>query len=66
MRNAYQILVEKVEGTRLLGRSRSRWGQNIKIDVSEIRSEALDWIQLINDRNQWRALLNTVMNLWIP
>jgi hypothetical protein len=55
-RNAYKILVRKPEGKRPLGRPRRRWVDNIKIDLREI-----GW-----DRDQWRALVNTVMNLRVP
>jgi hypothetical protein len=62
-RNAYRILVGKPEGKRSLGRPRSRWVDNIKIDLREI---GLDWIELAQDRDQWRALVNRVMNLRVP
>jgi hypothetical protein len=65
-RNAYRILVEKLEGKRPLGRPRSRWVDNIKIDVREIEWDCMDWIDLAQDRDQWRALVNTVMNLRVP
>jgi hypothetical protein len=66
MRNAYRILVGKPEGKRLLGRPRHRWVNNIKIDLREIRSDGMDWIDLAQDRDQWRALVNTVMNIRVP
>jgi hypothetical protein len=49
-----------------LGRLRRRWVNNIKIDLREIGWDGVDWIALAHDRNQWRALVNTVMNLRIP
>jgi hypothetical protein len=49
-----------------LGRPRCRWVANIKIDLREIGWDRIDWIDLIQDRGQWRALVNTVMNLWGP
>jgi hypothetical protein len=60
------ILVGKPEGKRPLGRQRSRWVNNIKIDLREIGWDAMHWIDLAEDRVQWRALVNTVMNLWVP
>jgi hypothetical protein len=65
-RNAYRILVGKPEGKRPLGRPRRRWVDNIKIDLRETECDGMDWIDLIQDRDQWRALVNTVMNLRVP
>jgi hypothetical protein len=65
-RNAYRILVGKLEGKRPLGRPRRRWLDNIKIDVRAIGWSDVDWIDLAQDRDQWRALMNTVMNLRVP
>jgi hypothetical protein len=65
-RNAYTILVEKPEGNRQLGRPSHRWGDNIKIDLREIVWGSTDWIDLAQDRGQWRAVVNVVMNLWVP
>jgi hypothetical protein len=65
-RNAYRILVGKPEGKRPLGRPRRRWEDNIRMDVGEIRWGGMDWIDLAQDRDQWRALVNAVMNLWVP
>jgi hypothetical protein len=65
-RNAYRILVGKPEGKRVLGRPRRRWVDNIKMDLGEIRWDGMDWIKLAQDRDQWRALVNTVMNLRVP
>jgi hypothetical protein len=62
-RNAYRILMVKPEGKRQLGRPRRRWEDDIKIDVREIGWGGMDWIDLVQDRDQWRALVNTVMNL---
>jgi hypothetical protein len=64
--NAYRILVGKTEGTRPLGRPRHNWVDNIKMDHREIGWSSMDWIDLAQDRDQWRALVNTVMNLRIP
>jgi hypothetical protein len=65
-RNAYRILVGKPEGKRPLGRPRLRWVDNIKMDLGETEWDGRDWIELAQDRDQWRALVNTVMNLWGP
>jgi hypothetical protein len=65
-RNAYRILVGKPDRKRPLGRPRRRWVHNIKMDLREIVWGGVDWIELAQDRNQWRALVNTVMNLRIP
>jgi transcription termination factor 2 len=65
-RNAYRILVGKLEGKRPLGRPRRRWVGNVKMDLREIGWDGMDWIKLAQDRDQWRALVNTVMNLWVP
>jgi hypothetical protein len=58
--------VGKPEGKRPLGRPRHRWADNIKIDLREIVWDGMDWIDLAQDRDQWRALVNTVMNLRVP
>jgi hypothetical protein len=65
-RNAYRILVGKPEGKRPLGRPRCRWVDNIKMDLREIGWDGMDWIDLAQDRDQWRVLVNTVMNLRVP
>jgi hypothetical protein len=62
-RNGYRILVGKPEGKRPLGIPSCRWVDNIKMDLREIGRGGLDWIDLVQDRDQWRALVNTVMNL---
>jgi hypothetical protein len=64
--NAYRILVGKSEGRRPLGRPRRRWVDNIKIDLREIGWDDMEWIDLAQDRGQWRALENTVMNFRVP
>jgi hypothetical protein len=63
-RNAYRILVGNTERKRPLGRPRRRWVKNIKIDLKSW--DCMDWIDLAQDRDQWRALVNTVMNLRVP
>jgi hypothetical protein len=64
--NAYRILVGKPEGNRPLGRPRRRWVDNIKIDLRNIGWDGVDWFDLAQDRDQWKALVNTVMNLRDP
>jgi hypothetical protein len=64
-RNAYRLLVGKLEGTRPLGGPRRRWVDNIKIDLRDIGWGGVDWIGLTRDRNRRRALVNSVMNLWV-
>jgi hypothetical protein len=65
-KNAYRILVAKPEGKRPQGRPRRRWVDNIKMYVTEIGWGGMDWIDLAQDRDHCRSLVNTVMNLWIP
>jgi hypothetical protein len=65
-RNSYKILVGKPEEKRPFGRPRRRWDDNIGRDLRERGWEGEDWIYLAQDRDQWRALVNTVMNLWVP
>jgi hypothetical protein len=65
-RNAYTILVGMPEGKRPLGRIRGRWVDNVKMDLREIGWDGMDWVDLDQDRDQWRALVNTVMNLLVP
>jgi hypothetical protein len=60
---AYMVLVVKPEGKRPLGRPRRRWVDNIKIDLRKVGCDKMDCIYLAEDRDQWRALVNTVMNL---
>jgi hypothetical protein len=62
-RKAYRILVGKPEGKRPLGRPRRRWEDSIKMDLREIEWGGMDWIDLAQDRDQWRAFVNTVMNV---
>jgi hypothetical protein len=65
-RNAYRILIENPEGKRLLGRPRRRWVDNIQMDLRDIGWGGMDCVYLAQDRNQWRALVNTIMNLRVP
>jgi hypothetical protein len=62
-RGVYRVLVGRPEGKRPLERPRSRWEDNIKMDLREIVIDGTTWIQLAQDRVQWRAFENTVMNL---
>jgi hypothetical protein len=64
--NAYRILVGRPEGKRPLGRPRYRWEDNSKMYLRDIGWDGMNWINLAQDRDQWRALVNTVMNLWVP
>jgi hypothetical protein len=70
VRGAYSILVGKPEGRKSLGRPRRRWEDNIKMDLREILREIrfgdVDWLHLAQDRDRWRAVVNTVMNLRFP
>jgi hypothetical protein len=58
--------VGKPEGKRLLGRPKRRWVDNIIMDLGEVGWGGVDWIDLAKDRNRWRALVNSVLNLWVP
>jgi hypothetical protein len=62
-RDAYRVLVGRPEGKRPLGRPRRRWEDSIKMDLREIGIDGANWIRLAQDRVQWRAFVNTVMNL---
>jgi hypothetical protein len=65
-RNAYRLLVEKPEGKTPLGRPRHRLVDNIRMDLGEVGWSDVDWIGLAQDRNRWRALVDSVLNLWVP
>ena len=60
------MLVGKPEGKRPLGRSRHRWEDNIKMDLQEVGCGCMDWIELPQDRNRWRALVNALLNFRVP
>ena len=65
-RGVYKVLVGKPEGKRPLGRPRSRWEDNIKMDLQEVGCGGVDWIELAQDRDRWWTLVNAVMNLRVP
>jgi hypothetical protein len=65
-RGVYRVLAGRPEGKRPLGRPRRRWEDNMKLDLREIGIDGANWIQLAQDRVQWRAFVNTVMNLCVP
>ena len=66
VRGAYRVLVGKPEGKRLLGRPMRRWEDNIKMDHRKLGWGAMDWIDLAEDRDRWRTLVNAAINLWVP
>jgi hypothetical protein len=63
-RGVYTVLVRKPDGNSLLGRPRRRW--DIKMDLQEVGCAGMDWIELAQDRERWRALLNALMDLQVP
>ena len=65
-RDVHRVLVWKPEGRRPLGRSRSRWEDNIRMDLREVGCVCVDWMELAQDRDRWRALVSAVMNLRFP
>jgi hypothetical protein len=65
-RGVYRVLIGRPEGKRPLGSPRRRWEDNIKMDLTEIGIGRANWIRLARDRVQWRASVNTVMNLQVP
>jgi transposase len=65
-RNAYRILVRNPERKRPLGRPRCRWVDNIKMYLREVGWDGMDWIDLAQDRDRWRAVVNAVMNFRVP
>jgi hypothetical protein len=65
-RGLYRILVGKHDRKRPLGKYRRRWKDNIRMDLQEVECGGLNWIELAQDRDRWRALVNVVMNLRVP
>ena len=65
-RGVHSVLVGKPERKRPLGRPRPRWENNIKMDLQEVGCWVMDWIELAQDRDRWRALVNALMNLRVP
>jgi len=65
-RGVYRVLVGKPEGKRPRGRPVNRWEDNIKMDLQSVGCWSIDWIELSQDRDRWRALVNAVMNLRVP
>ena len=65
-RGVYRVLVGTPEGKRPLGRPRHIWEDNIKMDLQELGCGGMDWIELAQDRDTWRAVVNAVMNLRFP
>ena len=65
-RGVHRVLVGKPEGKRPLGRPRRRWKDNIEMDLREVGGGCEDWMELAQDRDRWRALVGTVMNLRVP
>jgi CRISPR/Cas system-associated protein Cas7 (RAMP superfamily) len=65
-KDAIKVKVGKPEGKEPIGRPRHRWEVNIKMDLQEVGCVGMDWIDLAQDRDRWRALINAVMNLRVP
>ena len=65
-RGLYRVLAGRPEGKNPLGRPRRRWEDNIKLDLQEVGWGIMDWIDLAQDRDRWRAFVNAVMNLRVP
>jgi len=65
-RDVYRVLVGKPEGKIPLGRPRRRWEDNIKMDLQEVGCGGMNWIELVQDRDRWRAVVNVVMNVRVP
>jgi len=65
-RSVYKVLVGKPDGKRPLGKPRHRWEDNIKMDLQEVGYGGMDWIDVAQDRDRWRAFVNAVMSIRIP
>jgi hypothetical protein len=66
LRDIYMVLVGKPEGKRPLGRPRRRWEDNIKLNLQEVGLRGIDLIDMAQERDRWRAVVNTVVNLRVP
>jgi hypothetical protein len=65
-RSVHTILLGKPEGERTLEGPRRTWDDNITMDLKKVGIEVMNWIELVQDRDNWQALVNAVMNLWVP
>jgi hypothetical protein len=65
-RSTYRVLVGKPEGKRPFGIPRRRWDDNIKMNLQEVGWECMDWVDLAQDRDRWRAFVTAAMKLWVP
>jgi len=65
-RGVYRVLVVKPEGKRTLGRPRRSWEDNNKMNLLEVECEGMDWIEVFQDRDRWRVMVNAVVNLRVP
>jgi hypothetical protein len=65
-RGIYRVLVKRPKGKRPLGRPRHRWEDNIKMDLRELGIDGVNWVWIVEDRVQWRAFVNTAVNLQVP
>jgi hypothetical protein len=65
-RGVHRVMMEKPEGKRPLGRPRHRWEDNIKMGIQEVGGGCVDWMELAQDRDRWRAIVSTVKNLRVP
>jgi hypothetical protein len=65
-RSVHRVLVGRPKGKRPLGSPRCRWEDNTKLNLREIRIDGVNWIHLAQDKVQWWAFMNTVMNFWVP
>ena len=65
-RGVYRFLLGQPEGKRLPGRPRHRWEDNIKMDLQVVGGACMDWIRLAQERDRWQAVVNVVINLWVP
>ena len=64
--NAFKILIGRPMDKIILGRPKHRWENNVKMDLAEIRIKSMNWIQLAEDRDQWKDFVSVAQNLWVP